>query len=1029
MKVPTYKVCGGMQLFVDIDNAFDAINREILFSKLHELGVDSALVTLLTTWHCGTCYHITHLGEDHAIPVGNGLRQGCRAAPYLWNCFVALCLTRMAQRLDLKFIRENITIFADDMHIGGTFHDHAELIYLNQAFGIFLDTLREFELLVNPAKSAVILAMAGTAHRPAWHKLTQRDNKGFWARIDMPDGTQQLFPVVKSTKYLGAVVSYGSFEDQTLKHRLQMAKICYHRLHKWLNNHNGLPVHERFKPWQSCVLTTMQYGLFATGITDTGLKTFQSTVHTMIRTVIHDHSYVTRRTNAQALTRLHIDSPLALLHRAALQLGRTVKHRVATTHADDILRILNWQPLEDLIRRLEYWIVPGPTAAHHTALIQAPTQPMFFCDFCDFYTDNAAHLRRHCTAQHGRRLVRSRPIQLADFALHGMPQCKHCYQTFTSWRAFGTHAQRGCQALHPGPAPLRRHRQGDLDHRLSPHPSDINQSMQPERAVRGDLMLTDAQLQVIRTKPWGTALLTIVPERDFHRLHHERESCQYLTEYCCLCGLHVGRLQSMNLHMRTYHADYWNFVTLKSTQLSNLHSSESPCNCCGAIFRHQHTCPTWTQVALLLLYGGGLPGSLVTDAHTTLLRCELCHEIFENPAALTGHLQAAHGLAATQWNQSRDSIDNSPACAHCGTIYSSMTSLRSHISQGRCPLYNPEATPETMQISPQWLRYCVQGKLLELYNDPMAKLRLTLHCQCCDRRYQRSMDLSLHLQTAHAALWHAAQGTIGMLVESLYSKRGCVCNPSTTIPRVQHVCVPFKQIAMQFHRQTTIPLMPFTLTDDDFCALLSSNLPRAHRFELERTLAAHRFEAFWEDETVLAILRSHCLLCGNAHEPAALCFHIHQDHVCAHFMIQYYVNQLLPKYVQRQQNDYQCASCGQIFNLPQVTDDAHAPRLELVQTHLSTNCPCLLQTGILLATIINGGSGHGSSGRTGCDADGGRLSKRPSDARQVPTPGTGSTSSQASKRPRQTRTSGRRSINRQQGQPDAGGTPDHGNTV
>ena len=122
-RAPTFKTCGGMQLFLDIDNAFDAVNRAKLFGKLHELGIEPGLIALLTTWHCGTQYHILHLGEDHAITVGKGLRQGCRAAPYLWNCFVALCLKRLEQRLDTQFIRKHITIYADDMHIGGTFHD------------------------------------------------------------------------------------------------------------------------------------------------------------------------------------------------------------------------------------------------------------------------------------------------------------------------------------------------------------------------------------------------------------------------------------------------------------------------------------------------------------------------------------------------------------------------------------------------------------------------------------------------------------------------------------------------------------------------------------------------------------------------------------------------------------------------------------------------------------------------------------------------------------------------------------------
>ena len=437
-----------------------------------------------------------------------------------------------------------------------------------------------------------------------------------------------------------------------------------------------------------------------------------------------------------------LNSPLLSLRRAALTLRRTVERRLATSHSADVIHLLNWQPLDDLLRRFDHWLVQGPDTSPLLSLQQVPLRHAFQCILCDFSTDNIATLRRHYTDSHGMWMVRSRHVKIADFALHGMPQCKHCHQTFTSWRTFWTHIQRGCQALHPGPDPLQRRQLRGSGHTLNRSIAIANMNHQPDRAVRGSQMLTDDDLQVIRGQTWGTELLTIVTDREFHRLRHAQDACRYLTEFCCLCGLHVGRLQSMNLHLRTFHADYWNFVTSKSVQLSNLHSTESPCCCCGAIFRSQHTCPVWTQVAILLLYGGGLEGHSATPAPHSPLRCELCHELFVDTTALTGHLHAAHGLVATQWNQSRDSIDNSPACAHCGSVYTSMTGLRSHISQGRCPMYNPEATPETLPIQAQWLRFCINGKMLELYRDPMAKLKLTLHCQCCDRRFQRSMDLS-----------------------------------------------------------------------------------------------------------------------------------------------------------------------------------------------------------------------------------------------------------------------------------------------
>ena len=971
---PTYKVCGGLQLFVDIDNALDAVNRIKLFGELHHLGLAPDLIAILTAWHCSTSYHILHMGEDHSVMVGRGLRQGCRAAPYLWNCFITLCLHRMASRINSQFIREHITIFADDMHIAAIYYSSAELETLNCAFGIFLDTLREFDLAVNPNKTFIILAMSGTACRKAWTDLIHRDSNGVWAKIRMPDASTQSFPVVKSTKYLGAVVSYGLLEDQTLRYRIKMAKLSFHRLKQWLCTHTGLPVTERFKLWQSCVLPVIEYGLLATGITDKGLSLFQTTVFTMLRTVLHDHPFRTR-THIQALARLHIDPPLALLHRAAIRQCRTVESREHMVDSTDVIHMVNWQPLQDLVRRLEHWITPGPSADQLLHCVQAPKTILLRCAKCDFATHDAALFRRHCTQRHGKWMVKSNAMLVSDFAQDGMPQCKYCHQTFTTWRSLQTHAQRGCQALQPGPAECLR---PDIRCAIPrPKPSFVPADMTalPDRAVRGHRMLTDEDLQVIRAKPWGSALLTLVTNRDFRRLSAEREACQFLTDYCGLCGLYVGRVQSMHLHMRTQHSEFWQHVPNKCTQLCNQYSQEPPCNCCGSnLFRSHHMCPVWAQVALLLIHGGGLEGRTPEDTDAQLLTCDLCHEVFASTEALTGHLHQEHGLIATSWNQSRDSIDNSPACAHCGTVYACMAGLRSHISQGRCAMYNPEASSETQPVAAEWIRYCVNGKLLELYRTPMLKLRLTLTCQCCNRHFRRSMDLSLHLMTAHAALWHASQRTLHLLTQAFYEKWGCACNPTTNVLRVQHVCVPFKQLAMQFHRQADVPLMPIQLTDQHIATLLSVKLTRHQRFVLEQALTERRFEAFWSDDAVLAITRNYCLLCGARHHAAELCHHIHEDHVCTHELITYYKQQLMSKFAQRQQVDHQCASCQMIFNLPLAATETETTgdRFQLVQIHFAAQCPCLLQTCVLLASALNGcveprfpdGSGSQSNARS-----------------------------------------------------------------
>ena len=101
--LPRHQVCGAIQLFIDLQRAFDSINRERLFSRLGELGVSPQLVKLLNEWHRDSQYLVTVGATTASIPTFSGVWQGCKAAPWLWNCVMALLLKDLSQHLDLAW--------------------------------------------------------------------------------------------------------------------------------------------------------------------------------------------------------------------------------------------------------------------------------------------------------------------------------------------------------------------------------------------------------------------------------------------------------------------------------------------------------------------------------------------------------------------------------------------------------------------------------------------------------------------------------------------------------------------------------------------------------------------------------------------------------------------------------------------------------------------------------------------------------------------------------------------------------------
>ena len=415
---------------------------------------------------------------------------------------------------------------------------------------------------------------------------------------------------------------------------------------------------------------------------------------------------------------------------------------------------------------------------------------------------------------------------------------------------------------------------------------------------------------------------------------------------------HFTRIQDLQQHYRQQHSDLWEHVPLKAQQLTNIYSNDPPCGVCGALFR-THTCPVWTQIAMLLVNGACLD-SEEADLETRC-RCDICGECFETPAILTQHLQQLHGLHGMTFNASRDAIDNSAACAHCGQTFTAMSSLKTHIVQGKCVHFNPMASAETKPVDELWKAACLRGQLYEVLTPAHNRLRLTLHCQCCPRIFMRANDLALHLQSAHSRLWRRAQRLTLLLVDAFYSQNACCCNPSTGVKRGNHVCLPLRQLAMAFHRLQQEPFAPTMIGERQLQATLSPKLPAAQRFLLEQLLTNGQLQALWTEEGVLQILRACCLYCGVSLAPADLSVHLREEHQCHHELYMFYLDQLQDVVLEVTPDIYQCPLCTQIFNLPWIhkPDEPADDRMALAQSHLRGHCPVLVNLALLFSLPVS----------------------------------------------------------------------------
>ena len=860
----------------------------------------------------------------------------------------------LSKELPADWIRRYVTAYADDFHIGCQFRSAGEFEYVLITMRTLFHTLSSMDMLVNPSKSTALLAMTGTSFRAVKRRYVSRGPSGYSLKLPRRHENEAdlWIPLHHQARYLGTIMTYKHVEDATLQHRQTLAKIGASRLQPWLSGRHTLTIRQRFLLWKQCVFPILVYGILAVDVTHKGLLSLHVTIMKMLRSIAGDHSFHTDNTHQQALHRAQLPTPGQLLHGAVDTLLESVTQRQQVLHQTDIVRLFSWKHLTALKNRIDSLEALDFLALELPA--EVPSQ-VHRCQFCDFGTSDVAHFRRHCTIIHGVGTFRIQPADVCDYMLHGLPTCQFCLTKFSNWRNLRSHVERGCQALFAGslaaPTAGQLHRHWRLRSRRTSMPS-------VEAILRGTAPIQAEDLQHLQQFEWCDRLLTLVADKVPERVKHESEVCGYLRERCILCGHYFSRTQELLAHLRQTHADYVPLLMERSIQNTNLHCRDTPCDFCGSLFR-THTCSVWVQLTLLILHNAGQHASGL-DPPDPPLRCQICLETLDNAAELAQHMKVQHRLAGLTFNSARDCMmgtEQSPVCAHCSSVHVSLEGLRSHIVNGHCALFNPQACAEHLPIDQRVEEACLNGTLRQLLGDPRQKLHLTLYCIQCGRKYQRAADLAAHLQGCHSRLWRQSQTLTQALVTTIYATEGCKCNPSIGQKRANHVCIPFRQIAMAFHRLQQEPFAPFEIKEKDTSFLLPAVLEGNLRFRLEQILASRRFSDLWQDEVICGALSSTCLQCGAHHNAPELCLHLREVHICQHLLIMFYMEQLMPFMLAKFSDDFRCMMCKQIFNLPAnlIPTMSVVERHKLAQSHLQCHCPCLLQISVLLASILHGG--------------------------------------------------------------------------
>ena len=590
---------GGAQLTLDMTTAFDKLPRQSLADSLAWANVDDNLASLILDVHLACRYRVEHEGYSTLIDMKNGVRQGCTLAPLLWALFSVFLLSSIEQQLgDTTWVRQGMTLFADDTHCAWQLQSQRDLRFMQQSLNVIFQVYRRHGMIINETKSAFIIRLGGT-HGSKWLKDRVRlvDGKRVVCLSHGLDSVE--VPLVKQVKYLGIIVSYHDFETASVKHRLQSAGLSRQRLAKILHSSRYLTLQQRLQIYQVCIRSTLLYGVSCFKLPDKAIALLHRRDIKYIRAIAKSPVHITRESTQDLLQRLQFRSLGQCLQAYYSKLGISV----------------NTDVLEPHLR------ATGCSASR--ALQELPSSTRSYaCPTCGVHFPSQQIMRIHHARKHGfslRSTSARTALSGAALALHSkdeVPVCKYCSRSFTGWQEFRYHLQHVCEAVCSDSLRLVEQTLGSL---VKPEP--------PAASFIAE------ECPTVEAETLGSALQSAAgPQQQSSPTEHAQPLCQRrdlqkaiqapnwylafrlpgvlsrLKHHCVFCDRWLSdRSGSLENHLKAYHPEvYCRQKDVRSMCRTTSIVKFSPCEACGSCFSasSKHQCTIMQHLGYLRVATG-----------------------------------------------------------------------------------------------------------------------------------------------------------------------------------------------------------------------------------------------------------------------------------------------------------------------------------------------------------------------------------------------------------------------------------------
>ena len=412
----------GIQLSLDLSNAFDLVDWRLLDRALLDAQVEEELRNQVLSWYSEVTYFIEHLNRKTQVTAQQGLRQGCQLAPLLWAISMGYVYKTVARdaanAVTSQWLQDNTSTYADDIHMMETARTTRSLDNILTLFGTMLDALTDNHMIINATKSAFLIR-----HRGSFIKKWLRQH-----RQATPEGDVLYFRIREQHTYLGVKISYHAMARHTTAHRLQIANGAWQRLRGILCSTSNLVLEDRISLWKATILPTLMYGLAAVSPGPKEQQRMQAMIIKHARAMTKSFAHLSHESSQRVLTRCGMLTATEQLRKETEALLRRLRAQVDTT---PFIKETHLQDLRMQAAMLQATnIKTGSEDLHDNDVMYAHS-----CDTCGRSFSSFRLLRAHEAKWHQQRTPApsSTPIDRLEHGQDGLPTCRHCGHRFRQW--------------------------------------------------------------------------------------------------------------------------------------------------------------------------------------------------------------------------------------------------------------------------------------------------------------------------------------------------------------------------------------------------------------------------------------------------------------------------------------------------------------------------------------------------------------------------------------------------------------------